>query len=1416
MMMKKEMNKADYVFEVSWEICNMVGGIYTVLSTKALSLKNDLNDNYILIGPDVWRDSAENPEFIEDKSLFPEWQKKAAEENLFFKIGRWDIAASPIAIIVDFTPYFSKKDVIFTYFWEKYKLDSIHGEWDYIEPALFGYAAAKIIESFTTFNIDYDDKVVAHFHEWMCGGGLLYLNDNMSRIATVFTTHATVLGRTIAGNNLPLYGKLEEYVPRNIAKDFNVVSKHSLEYTSAKYADSFLTVSDITAKECVQFHEKAVDEVTPNGFDDSFVPKENFDEKRKIARSKMLHVAEVLSGKEFPEDTFIIGTSGRYEYSNKGLDVFLDALSKLTKEKQSNRKILAYITVPANHLGSRKELKEALENGQNQLDINERFITHKLVNQADDPIVKKLKELELDSADLENFHLIFVPSYLNGKDGIFNLKYYDLLIGQDLTVYASYYEPWGYTPLESLAFSVPTITTSLAGFGLWVNNLYEQEQPGAKVIYRDDDNKQEVSDEIAKHINTLSNINQQDYEAVRKNAFDVSRVALWENLITHYYAAYDIAIEKVIERTKNFMRVRKLDVFKPKSIQHPEAKPVWSRFIIGRNIPNELKALEELAENLWWSWNPQAEELFECIDNKTWIASGKNPIVFLDRISYRKYLQLTKNEDFRARLKAVSNDFKAYMQEEKEKQAKIAYFSMEFGLHHSLKIYSGGLGVLAGDYMKEASDLNKDIVGIGLLYKYGYFKQLLSRKGEQVASQDMQDLSECPIKAVRDENGNWKSVSIVLPGRTLKARIWKVDVGRVQLYLLDTDFEENNEFDRSVTHHLYGGDRENRFKQELLLGVGGVRMLQELDIKADVFHLNEGHAAFSCLERLRQLIVEQSFSFEEAVEIVRASSLFTTHTPVPAGHDFFDEDLLRTYMAHYPSRLSINWDRFMNLGKSLPNDPHQEFSMSFLAANLSQEINGVSKLHGDVSKEIFRELWPAYFPEELHLSYVTNGVHLPTWISNEWRNMLEEKIDVDFINKQSDRNLWDQIDTIDDETIWKIRMQQKEHLYDLILERLNKASISRHESPNYILKVKQNLNKEALTIGFARRFASYKRALLLFRDIERLKSLLRNEEMPVQFIFAGKAHPNDGIGQDLLRQIVELSNQPEFLGKIIFLSNYDIEIAKRLISGVDIWMNTPTRKMEASGTSGEKAVMNGVLHFSVMDGWWMEGYKEGAGWALSDEKVYENQEFQNDLDAEIIYNTLEEEIIPSYYSRDKKEVPNDWIRFIRNSMKYVAPEFTMRRMWEDYIIRFYSKLYKNSQELKENNYEKLKTICSWKEDIKRNWNSIEILHMTKPDVKKDRIIVGEKYSGEIILDCKEINPDYVGVELVITAKDKEEDEMKVVHTKEFNLVQKKDNTAQYTVDILPNESGVFDIAVRIFPKHEFLPHRQDFALVKWA
>ena len=901
--MKTELIKPDYLFEVSWEVCNKVGGIYTVIATKSLYLKSEYNRRHIMVGPDVWMNEESNPDFIEDPALYRAWRLQAASEGLRVRIGRWNVPGKPTAILVDFKQFLQRQDEILTEFWKRTRVDSLTGNWDYRESALFGYAAGRVIESFYQFNLDASDKVVAQFHEWMTGTGLLYLKTVNAPIATVFTTHATVIGRCIAGNNLPLYDGLMDYNSDEKARQFNVMARHSLEKRAAEYSDIFTTVSDLTAQECRQFLGRKVDVVTPNGFEPSFTPAtdEEYDIKREAARKKLVEVASAMSGEDVPENAVLVGIGGRYEWKNKGIDVFIDALDKLNHTDFKGKCVHAFIMIPSGHNGPDKQLVAKLAgNESNYVTRN----SHYLSNAEYDSVTRRLNDLNFNNAAGDKVKVYFIPSYLNGNDGVFNMPYYDLLAGLDLTLFPSYYEPWGYTPLESLAFRVPTLTTTLAGFGLWVRTYYGKEHPGITVLDRSDSNYFEVVDGVAQRVMEIAGLDKRGRKKYMKNAKDVSDIALWENNIVYYKEAYSQALQKLISVKGEFPMAKN-----EKNMQYKKFEvnqPTWNSVFVTRHLPESLKDLEILSKNLWWCWNESAKNLFASVDPQAWEASGMNPIAMLDKVSLKRYQQLEKDVTFLANLKAVMDEFNAYMALKAERTTpSVAYFCMEYGLDTSLKIYSGGLGILAGDYIKETSDMNTNLVAVGLLYRFGYFNQKLTAHGEQVAEDVAQDFMKIPATPVRDENGNWITISVAFPGRNLNARLWRVDVGRTELYLLDTDIPENLPEDRSITYNLYGGDWENRLKQELLLGVGGIRALRKLGFNPQVYHCNEGHAAFIGLERLRELINEQNLDFNEALEVVRASSLFTTHTPVPAGHDAFDEGMLRQYIGHYPSRLKI-------------------------------------------------------------------------------------------------------------------------------------------------------------------------------------------------------------------------------------------------------------------------------------------------------------------------------------------------------------------------------------------------------------------------------------------------------------------------------------------------------------------------------
>ena len=842
-------------------------------------------------------------------------------------------------------------------------------------------------------------------------------------------------------------------------------------------------------------------------------------------------------------------------------------------------------------------------------------------------------------------------------------------------------------------------------------------------------------------------------------------------------------------------------------------EPSWRVLTVKASLPEKLKCLYEMAHNMWWVWNFEARDLFRDLDPEIYHDVNHNPVMLLEHLTFARKQEIMKDKALMKRIKDVYDMFRKYMDVKPDtKRPSVAYFCMEYGIHSALKIYSGGLGMLAGDYVKEASDSNVDMCAVGFLYRFGYFTQSLSMDGQQIANYETQNFGSLPIERQLDEEGNPLVISVPYTNYQVHAYVWRVNVGRVKLYLLDTDNELNSEFDRSITHSLYGGDWENRLKQEILLGIGGMLMLKRLGIKKDVYHCNEGHAALCNLQRLCDYMEEDGLNFNQALELVRASSLYTVHTPVPAGHDYFEEGLFGKYMGGYADRLKISWDEFIGMGRSNPDDHNEKFCMSTFTCNTCQEVNGVSWLHGEVSKKMFAPIWRGYYPEESHVGYVTNGVHFPTWAAAEWRALYKKYFDANFIYDQSNEEIWHGIYNCPDKEIWDTRMALKNKLFEYVEQQLRNTWLKNQGDPARIVKLLDRFNPDSLVIGFCRRFATYKRAHLLFTDLERLDKIVNNPERPIIFMFAGKAHPADGAGQGLIKRIFEISQMPQFQGKIIFVEDYDFLLARRLVSGVDIWMNTPTRPMEASGTSGEKAEMNGVVNLSVKDGWWLEGYREGAGWALTEKRTYQNQAHQDQLDAAAIYYMLEHEIAPLYYKRDKNGISKDWIKVIKNSIAQIAPHYTMKRQLDDYYSKFYEKEAKRFKELAKNNFKLAKDIALWKENVAERWDGINVVSC-EWDFPANGCEAGRSYKLKYVIDEQGLN-DAVGLEKVNLFTDKDGIE-KIFSVEPLNMVGHEGNNYIFEAELTPRQFGEYKSAVRMYPKNKNLPHRQDFCYTKW-
>lgn len=1404
-MEKPTIKQPDYLFEVSWEVCNKVGGIHTVLSTKAALLERKLQEKYLLIGPDVWKGPGTHPEFVEDKTLFKLWRQQMEQVGLKTKIGRWGIEGKPIVVLVDFTPYFFERNEVFKHFWINYKLDSLYGQWDYIEPALFGFAAGKVIECFYWSHINSTDNVVAHFHEWMTGTGLLYLNEHVPQVATVFTTHATVTGRAIAGKGLALYQNLTDYIPEQQAKECNVLSKHSLEKITAQNADCFTTVSRVTAGECVKMLGKHPDIITPNGFNNTHVPIfEELEKKRARAREKILQVAEGLFNQSFAADSFLVIKSGRYEYRNKGIDVFLDALKELQNRHAQGRTILALIFVPGNHTGPRKELVERMKQPDFGNPMPSELLTHYLQGTEKDPIVLHVNELKLNQNANELVKVIFVPTYMDGNDGIFDLPYYDMLTGFDLGVFPSYYEPWGYTPLESLAYYIPSVTTDISGFGKAYLALNEQTSSGLFVLERKDTGNYLIAKKVADTIEFFLNQTKRETQASRLAAHRISQYFVWENQLKFYEEAYGIALEKSSLREVTYHD--KPQAVPAEMLEDAVSTPIWREISVKTILPHSLHRLKELAGNLWWSWNDSAQSLFRSMDKTLWEKCHQNPVKFLQALHYRTIQKYSTVQQSQEMLQELGKQFEEYMQTPVPDEGKIAYFCMEYGLHNSLKLYSGGLGILAGDFLKQASDSLVPLVAIGLLYKNGYFKQRLSVHGDQLVEADTMNFSELPLQSVLDEHNQPLRIELPFPGRAVYAQVWKVEVGRVALYLLDSYVDQNNEEDKLITSQLYGGSRENRLKQELILGMGGVQALKLLGIKPKVFHCNEGHAAFVGIARIQELILCENLSFDEAVEVVRSTGLFTTHTSVTAAIDKYSEELLRSYFSHVAKQFNISWEKFMTLGRVSERMPAELFSMTNLALRLCQEVNAVSKIHQKVSNNLFREIWRDYFPDELPIGYVTNGVHYDTWTALGWKLLHRKYLGENYLR---DPSLWQKIDSIPDLEIWNAKLLHKRELLISVRERLTETMSLRHESPNTIRRTTNFLRDDALVIGYARRFVSYKRPDLLLVDIKRIAAMLGNGDRPVLIFFAGKSHPQDSESTELIKTVVQTILSQELQHKIFFLEDYDINLAKLLIQGADIWMNTPDRQKEASGTSGMKALLNGTLNISVLDGWWAEAYNRKMGWGLEAEQEYDSRNFQNELDSDKIYKMLENEIIPMYFNRNEQNLPVDWIKMIKLAMQ-VSPQYLMGRVMDDYKHKYYNPLIERGGEVMADGFSVAKELVTWKKHVRKNWSDVDVLSISP------ELITGQEKGGAIKLELTlgDLTTEEIGAELIAIKKDTVDGEEKV-QTFELSAQESFGGKKVYYGEMKELLPGNYQYGFRIYPKHNHLSNRFDFPLVKW-
>jgi starch phosphorylase len=848
---------------------------------------------------------------------------------------------------------------------------------------------------------------------------------------------------------------------------------------------------------------------------------------------------------------------------------------------------------------------------------------------------------------------------------------------------------------------------------------------------------------------------------------------------------------------------------------------LFGKINVTPQLPERISELSNIACNLWWSWNTYSLRLFDYIDASLFLKSNKNPVKFLSQINQKRLLEVSNDIEFLKEYDMVVENFKNYINNEdtyynnnfpSEKNNVIAYFSAEYGLDEIFPIYAGGLGILSGDHCKSASDLGLPFVPVGLLYKHGYFNQRINKDGWETFEYSEANVSDLPIQPAYDENGNELVIQIDFPGRILNLKVWQIKVGRITLYLLDSDIDLNSNEDKELTLKLYGGNQETRICQEIILGVGGMKLLETLHISPTIYHMNEGHSSFVVFEVIKKFMKDKNVSFEIAKEMASASTIFTTHTPVPAGTDIFPIQLIEKYFYNYPEIFGISKNDFISMGLKYGNVNNQGFNMAILALKIAGKKNGVSKLHGEVSRELFGELWPDVVSSEVPITYVTNGAHTGTWLASNLKDLYNAYMRPFWQDKIYDPEVWEDVDNIPDTELWNMHFRQKQKLIKAVRENIKNQKLRQGASVDEINDIEKALDPNILTIGFARRFATYKRADLIFRDLERITEILNDRDKPVQIIFAGKPHPADVQGQELVKKIYEISNMPQFKGKVFILENYNMHIARYLVSGVDVWLNNPRRPMEASGTSGEKAGLNGVINFSILDGWWYEGYNGENGWAIGDETEYTNYELQDNADSQSMYNILENEIIPLYYERDSNNISPKWIKKMKNSIKSVGGVYNTSRMLCDYI----EKLYIPQIRLVNSSYSRIDEIqnyITWKKSICENWSNISITSTN--NLSEINTNAGVNIEVSCIAHLGNILPSSIAIE-VYYGKFSDDGKMQDGYYKEMELSNKiGENDYEYKTNLVIDNGGNYGYTFRAMPTHQMIINKQDMALNKW-
>ncbi|MCM2278850.1 MAG: alpha-glucan family phosphorylase [Oligoflexia bacterium] len=1413
------MNQKRMLFEVSWEVCNMVGGIHTVLATKVPKMQEIYGDGYILIGPDTGRHHSLAGVFREE-NWHAEMNKNLSSLPIGVRMGRWLIPGEPRVLLLQFDAIFERKDRILGEYWERYGLNSLTGGHDYLEPVMFAHAAGMLIERiFCSHLLHRGVETVVQAHEWLGAAAMLYLKEKCPEIGTVFTTHATSLGRTLCSHRWDQdLSSPESFQPEYLAQQYGVVAKHSIESVSARIADCFTTVSSITADECEVFFRRRPEVLLLNGLGENVPDPKCMDpDLVGAARERLLGLARLTTGHSYQaEKTTLMVSAGRYEFHNKGVDVTLDALARLNEElreaaRETGSRVISFLMFPADHTGPRPKLLAAYKEGQATATGEHYFSTHGLREEAHDPILNRLAPRGLRNGRDCGVHVIFVPIYLNGQDPLIPEPYYRLLAAADLGIFPSFYEPWGYTPAESIGLGVPTITSDLAGFGIWARDFGGFDETGVHVLKRRGRSPEQAVEELHRALGEFLRRAPEQRRGLARAALATSQRCRWGEFGEAYRKAHELALAAARSRTSatGYDRFRAFSACQLLPPVTGEAAPAHIRhFVVANKLPPALERLKELVrENLWWSWNPEVQGLLEELDPELWARCQRNPLTFIDRLRPETLQGAGRSKTFLERAEILVSRFRHYM--EAKKEPEVAYFCMEFGISHVLKLYSGGLGILAGDHLKTASDMAIPLCAFGLAYRFGYFRQRITTDGAQEHLYEPNDFHSLPMSPVNDRDGKQVRFTIESPTGPIWLRAWKAAVGRVDLYLLDADFSENSPQDRHITDRLYGGDQNHRLRQEYVLAVGGYELMRILGLRPKVFHMNEGHTAFLVLSRIGGLMTDQGIGFAEALEFVRHTTGFTTHTPVAAGHDVFPEAMVAPYLQLFARKTGGELPRLQELGRNFDRTRENPFSMTLLAARGSAFINAVSKIHGGVSRRMFHGLLPRFHESEVPITSVTNGVHAATWVAPEWQRLFAEQLGEDWREHLSDAGYWARFREADTGQCWQAHVELKRKLLKWLRGHLRETWNRRQEHPANLATALANLNEDTFIATFARRFAPYKRASLLFRDPARLAKLLSGD-VPIVFLFAGKAHPSDGLGQSLITKVIEVSRRPEFFGKILLIENYEIDVAQLLVRGSDLWINNPVRPLEASGTSGMKAAMNGCLNLSVADGWWAEAHNGGNGWVIGDESLTQAPEFQDTFDSSHMLTLLERDVLPKFREREK------WVSMMRESIATIVPGFNTERMLAEYQDRFYTPAREQAPRLAEKDYAPIRDLTASRGRVLKSWNAIAFADIQLKELENERMELGQKLKLQVRVNHPGLRCEDIQVQAVLSG----DLEAGADHFGAFPMTCVSDGDGAESAwegEVELKQIGPQNMGVRVIPRpcHEVHPVDLMLDLVKW-